>query len=62
MICIIIYTGFRKGHPYGEIVNYIQTEQPLLKYPDTRVTLLLNTPQYSSLLHQYGFNEQAEYI
>ena len=55
---MINYTGLRKRDSYNEIINYIQTGQPKIKYPNRTATFLLNTPQYSSLLELDGMNEQ----
>jgi len=54
--------GLRKRDSYDEIVNYINTEQPLLKYPQRKGTFTMNTPQYGSLLELDGLDEQDEAI
>ena len=59
---MINFTGLRKRDSYNDIVNYINTEQPLLKYPNRQATFTLNTPQYSSLLEIDGLDEQDEEI
>ena len=56
------FEGFRKIESYNEIVHSIQAEQPKLKYPNRRASLLLNTPQFSSLLELDGMDEQEEEI
>ena len=57
---MINYTGLRKRESYNEILNYIQTDQPTVKYPDRKGTFLMNTPQYSSLFELDGLDEQEE--
>ena len=59
---MINYTGLKKRDSYNEIINYLQTDQPKIKYPNRNATCLLNTPQYSSLLELDGLNEQEEQI
>ena len=56
------YTGLRKRDSYNEIINYLQTDQPKIKYPNRNASFLFNTPQYSSLLELDGLNEQDEQI
>ena len=43
-----------------EILNYIQTDQPTVKYLNRNATFLMNTPQYSSLFELDGLDEQEE--
>ena len=43
-----------------EILNYIQTDQPTVKYPNRKATFLMNTSQYSSLFELDGLDEQEE--
>ena len=57
---MINYTGLRKKESYNEILNYIQTDQPTVKYPDRKATFLMNTPQYSSLFELDDLDEQEE--
>ena len=57
---MINYTGLRKRDSYNEIINYIQTDQPIVKYPNRKASFLLNTPQYSSLLELDGMDDQEE--
>ena len=57
---MINYTGLRKRDSYNEIINYIQTGQQQIKYPNRDAIFLLNTPQDSSLLELDGMNEQEE--
>ena len=57
---MINYTGLRKRDSYNEIINYIQTDQPTVKYPNRKASCLLNTPQYSSLLELDGMDDQEE--
>ena len=59
---MINYTGLRKKESYNEILNYIQTDQPTVKYPNRKATCLMNTPQYSSLFELDGLDEQEETI
>ena len=35
---MINYTGLRKKESYNEILNYIQTDQPTVKYPNRKAT------------------------
>ena len=56
------FAGLRKRDSYNEIVNYIETDQTKMKYPNRSATFLLNTPQYSSLLENDGLDEQEEQI
>ena len=59
---MISYTGLRQRDSYNEILNYIQTGQPKIKFTNRYATVLFNTPQYSSLLELDGMNEQEEQI
>ena len=61
-IYMINYTGLRKRDSYNEIINYLQTDQPKIKYPNRNATFLLNTSQHSSLLELDGLNEQEEQL
>ena len=54
--------GPRQRDSYDEVVNYINTEQPLLEYPQRKGTFTMNTPQYGSLLELDGLDEQDEAI
>ena len=56
------FAGLRKRDSYDEIVNYIETAQTKMQYPNRSATFLLNTPQYSSLLENDGLDEQEEQI
>ena len=57
---MINYSGLQKKDSYNEILNYIQTDQPTVKYPNRKATFLMNTPQYSSLFEFDGLDEQEE--
>ena len=35
---MINYSGLRKKESYNEILNYIQTDQPTVKYPNRKAT------------------------
>ena len=56
------YTGLRKKESYNEILNYIQTDQTIIKYPNRKATFLMNTPQYSSLMELDDLDDQEEAI
>jgi len=36
--------GLRKRPTYNEVINYLENEQPKIKYPDRRATFLRNSP------------------
>ena len=59
-IYMINYTGLRKKESYNEILNNIQTDQPIVKYPNRKASFLMNTPQYSSLFELDGLDEQED--
>ena len=59
---MINYTGLRNIDSYDENVNYIQRDQPKVKYQNRNENRLLNTPQYSSLLELDGLDDQEEEI
>ena len=56
------FAGLRKRDSYDEIVNYIETDQTKMNYPNRSATFFLNTPQYSSLLENDGLDEHEEQI
>ena len=39
--------SLRKRQTYNEVVNYLENEQPKIKYPDRRATFLRNSPYLS---------------
>ena len=39
--------GLRKRPSYDEVIDYLETEQPKIKYPDRRATFLRNSPYLS---------------
>ena len=39
--------SLRKRPTYNEVVNYLENEQPKIKYPDRRATFLRNSPYLS---------------
>ena len=59
---MIYYKGLSKRNSYDETVNYIQKDQPKIKYPNRQASFLLNSIAYQSLLGLDGLDEQDEQI
>ena len=56
---MVNYTGLKRRSSYDEFVNYINTEQPLLKYPSRYASFLANSPQAGMLLELDETDEGA---
>jgi len=56
---MVHYTGLKRRSSYDELVNYINTEQPLLKYPSRYASFLINSPQVGMLLELDETDEGA---
>ena len=56
---MVNYTGLKRRSSYDELVHYIDTEQPLLKYPYRYATFLRNSPQIGMLLELDETDEGA---
>ncbi len=41
---MINYTGLRNRDSYNEIINYIQTDQPIVKYPNRKASFFIKYP------------------
>ena len=39
--------NFRKRPSYNEVINYLDNEQPVIKFPDRTATFLRNSPYLS---------------
>ena len=50
------YDGLKRRKTYEELIEYLQYDQPKIKYPDRTASQIRNSPQLSNLLDGEGIN------
>ena len=56
------YKGLRQKKSYDDLVNYINVDQEIMKYPNRKATFIANSPEVGMLLEFDELDEQDKNI